>query len=110
MWGDSDSLISAVGSHRLPKLALSAPHASMPFDALHQPAYTSAEWSVNDAPVRGSTPVMVVGVPALDACGTARSGSTCCIATAITSPTSAPGWCVPALTGLLGSGLSTQPL
>ena len=27
----------------------------------------------------------------------------------MTSPTSAPGWCVPALTGLPGSGLSTQP-
>ena len=37
------------------------------------------------------------------------SGSTCCIATAMTSPTSAPGWCVPALTGLPGGGLSTQP-
>ena len=81
----------------------------MPFDALHQPAYTSAEWSVNDAPVRGSTPTMIVGMPVLYVCGTARSGSTCCIATAMTSPTSAPGWCVPALTGLPGSGLSTQP-
>ena len=27
----------------------------------------------------------------------------------MTSPTSAPGWCVPALTGLLECGLSTQP-
>src|SRR6266404_4674336 len=77
----------------------------MPFDALHQPAYTSAEWSVNDAPVRGSTPAMIVGIPVLYVCGTARSGSTCCIATAMTSPTSAPGWCVPALTGLLGAGV-----
>src|SRR5213078_3009348 len=110
MCGYSDSLISAVAFHRLPNDAFNAPQASMPFDALHQPAYTSAEWSVNAAPVRGSTPVMIVGIPVLYVCGTARSGSTCCIATAITSPTSAPGWWVPALTGLLASGLSTQPL
>ena len=81
----------------------------MPLPALHQPAYTSAEWSVNDCPVRGSTPTMIVGMPVLYVCGTALSGSTCCIATAMTSPTSAPGWCVPALTGLLGCGLSTEP-
>src|SRR5205823_8605158 len=85
--------------HRLPKLALSAPHASIPLDALHQPEYTSAEWSVNDAPVRGSTPTMIVGIPVLYVWGTARSGSTYCIALAMTSPTSAPGWCVPADTG-----------
>ena len=51
-------MISAVAFQRLPNDALSAPHASMPFAALHQPAYTSAEWSVNDWPVRGSMPVM----------------------------------------------------
>src|SRR4029079_16638704 len=109
MCGNRLSLISAVAFQRLPNDALSAPHASMPFDALHQPAYTSAEWSVNDAPVRGSAPEMIVGMPVLYVCGTARSGSTCCIATAMTSPTSAPGWCVPALTGLPVGGLGTQP-
>ena len=31
------------------------------------------------------------------------------MATAMTSPTSAPGWWVPALTGLFGGGFSTQP-
>ena len=31
------------------------------------------------------------------------------MATAMTSPTSAPGWWVPADTGLPGGGLSTQP-
>src|SRR3954471_14843106 len=109
MCGESDSLISPVAFQRLPNDAFNAPHASMPFDALHQPAYTSAEWSVNDAPVRGSTPTMIVGMPVLYVCGTALSGSTCCIATAMASPTSAPGWCVPADTGLPGAGLSTQP-
>jgi hypothetical protein len=103
-------LISAVAFHRLPKLAFCAPHASMPLAALHQPAYTSAEWSVKDWPVCGSMPTMIVGMPVLYVCGTARSGRTCCIALAMTSPTSAPGWCVPAETGLPGSGLSTQPL
>ena len=58
-------MISAVAFHRLPKLAFCAPHASMPFAALHQPAYTSAEWSVNDWPVRGSMPTMIVGMPGL---------------------------------------------
>jgi len=43
MCGYSDSLISAVAFHKLPKLALSAPQASMPLEALHQPEYTSAE-------------------------------------------------------------------
>ena len=45
---------------------------------------------------------MIVGMPVLYTCGTALSGSTCCSASAMTSPTSAPGWCVPADTGLPG--------
>jgi hypothetical protein len=58
-------LISAVAFQRLPNEAFCAPHASMPLPALHQPAYTSAEWSVKAAPVRGSTPTMIVGIPVL---------------------------------------------
>ncbi len=52
---------------------------------------------------------MTVGMPVLYTCGTALSGSTCCSASAITSATSAPGWCVPADTGWPGVGLSRQP-
>ena len=65
MCGYSDSLISAVAFHRLPKDADTAPQASCPLAALHQPAYTSAEPSTNTAPLRGSTPRMVVGMPVL---------------------------------------------
>src|SRR2546423_10978173 len=109
MCGNNDSLISAVAFQRLPNDAFCAPHASIPLAALHQPAYTSVDGSMNCRPVRGSTPVIVVGIPVLYVWGTALSGSTCCKATAITSPTSAPGWCVPALTGLLGCGFITHP-
>src|SRR5437660_5428128 len=54
-------------------------------------------------------PTIVVGMPVLYVWGTALSGSTSWRATAMTSPMSAPGWWVPALTGLLAWGLSTQP-
>src|SRR5436305_12841798 len=109
MWGKIDSLISAVAFQRLPKLAFWAPQASMPRAALHQPPYTSVDGSTNWAPVRGSLPTIVVGMPVLYVWGTALSGSTSCMATAITSPMSAPGWWVPAETGWLAWGLRTQP-
>ena len=54
-------------------------------------------------------PTMTVGMPVLYVCGTALSGNTSCIATAMTSPTSAPGWWVPADTGLPGGGFNTHP-
>ena len=103
-------MISAVAFQRLPKLALSAPHASMPFAALHQPAYTSAEWSVNVAPVRGSTPTMIVGMPVLYVCGTALVGQHVLHRDRddLADVGARDGAC-PRVTGLPGVGLSTQP-
>ena len=82
----------------------------MPLAALHQPAYTSAEWSVNGCPVRGSMPTITVGMPVLYIWGTALSGSTCCIADRDDLADVGAGMVrARADTGLPGGGFSTQP-
>src|SRR4051794_14910404 len=110
MCGNNTSFSSADALMRLPFDATSAPQPSTPCTAFTQPALVSPPWSKNGRPVRGSqSPHIWRGDPYLYVCGAQRSGTICDIATAIASPTSTPGWCVPLLTGLPGVGFTHVP-